>query len=55
MNDKYHGEGEEIDRDGDKYVGSFVNGEKHGEGVMTYADGTSKKGVWSEDKRIKWL
>jgi hypothetical protein len=31
---------------GDKYVGEFKDGKRHGKGVYTYADGTSKAGVW---------
>ena len=32
---------------GDKYKGEFVNGEKHGQGVETYADKKPKKdGLW---------
>ena len=41
--------------DGRKYEGQWLNGKQHGVGVYTSASGKSKKGEWSEGKRIKWL
>jgi hypothetical protein len=29
-----------------KYVGEWKNGKPHGQGIYTYADGTSKTGIW---------
>ena len=28
---------------------------KNGEGVMIYADGEKRRGLWKNDKRVKWL
>ena len=38
---------------GEKYEGFYVNDKKHGEGTYTFADGTVRRGVWSEGKIIK--
>ena len=36
---------------GDKYTGEFNdNGDRHGQGKMTYANGTTKEGIWKEDE-----
>jgi hypothetical protein len=34
---------------GNKYVGSFKNGKKHGSGVLYYIDGTLEEGRWEND------
>ena len=31
---------------GDKYVGEWKDGNKHGQGTVTYADGRVKEGIW---------
>jgi hypothetical protein len=36
-------------RDGQKYEGSFLNGNFEGEGTMTNADGTVKAGIWKNN------
>ena len=41
--------------DGRKYDGEWKNGKQHGVGVYTSASGKTKKGQWSEGKRIAWL
>ena len=38
-----------IDMNGDSYSGSFVFGEKHGQGIMKYANGNVYTGEWEED------
>ena len=35
----------------DKYEGEFLNGKKHGDGVITYADGNVYIGHWREGRR----
>jgi hypothetical protein len=41
--------------DGRKYEGDWKNGKQHGVGIYTSASGKTKKGEWSEGKRIQWL
>jgi hypothetical protein len=36
--------------DGKEYVGEWKNGNKHGQGTYTYADGRVEKGQWENDK-----
>ena len=35
-----------IKANGDKYEGEFLSGKKHGDGVITYADGNIYIGQW---------
>ena len=35
---------------GDKYVGEFKGGLRHGKGTLTYADGDEYVGEWKDDK-----
>jgi uncharacterized protein YgiM (DUF1202 family) len=35
---------------GDKYVGEWKNGRRHGKGTLTYADGRVKEGIWKDNK-----
>jgi len=35
---------------GDVYEGDFVDGKRHGNGKMTYADGKVKEGRWEDDE-----
>ena len=37
--------------DGDKYVGTWVEGKMNGQGTYVYADGDKYEGEWREDKR----
>ena len=46
----FHGLGKEKYSNGNSYEGNFVNGKKDGNGVLTFADGSQKKGIWKEDK-----
>jgi len=39
--------------DGGKYVGQWKEGKRHGQGTMTDADGTVRKGIWKDDEFIK--
>ena len=39
--------------DGTRYEGEFINGRLHGQGVMTWADGTVIKGEWRHGKRVE--
>ena len=36
---------------GDEYEGQLFNERKHGTGMYTYANGTTLKGSWINDKR----
>eukprot|EP00359_Climacostomum_virens_P005733 CAMPEP_0204918328 /NCGR_PEP_ID=MMETSP1397-20131031/16082_1 /ASSEMBLY_ACC=CAM_ASM_000891 /TAXON_ID=49980 /ORGANISM="Climacostomum Climacostomum virens, Strain Stock W-24" /LENGTH=310 /DNA_ID=CAMNT_0052091585 /DNA_START=328 /DNA_END=1260 /DNA_ORIENTATION=- len=57
----YHGEwsadgriegyGEQVWPDGAKYVGEFLNGEKHGYGTKTTSNGQSYSGFWKHNNR----
>ena len=38
---------------GEKYVGEWKDGNMHGRGTMTYADGRVEKGIWQNNKLIK--
>ena len=41
--------------DGRKYKGAWKNGKQHGDGeFLNPKEGTWKKGVWSEGKRVRW-
>ena len=46
----FHGFGKEKFSNGNSFEGNYVNGKKDGNGVLTFADGTQKKGIWKEDK-----
>jgi hypothetical protein len=49
-----HGEGAFTGADGDKYVGQYHVGKKHGEGTYTYytlPDGDEYVGQWQADKK----
>jgi hypothetical protein len=41
--------------DGRKYDGEWKNGKQHGIGIYTSASQKTKKGEWSEGKRVAWL
>ncbi|MEM1313353.1 MAG: 2-isopropylmalate synthase, partial [Pseudomonadota bacterium] len=41
-----HGEGTARYRSGDVYVGRFQEGQRHGPGRMTYADGAVVEAFW---------
>ena len=41
--------------DGDKYVGEYKDGQRHGQGTFTLADGTVVKGIFKKDKLVKEL
>lgn len=45
-----HGFGKEKFRNGNSFEGNYAYGEKEGNGVIIYADGTQKKGIWKDDK-----
>ncbi len=56
LNGKRHGQG--IFTSLDQmciYVGEWFNDQKHGEGKMIYANKTTKKGKWENDKLIEWI
>ena len=38
---------------GNKYVGEFIDGKPHGEGITMKADGTTEKGIWEKGKLIE--
>ena len=39
---------------GDKYVGEFKDGNKHGQGTYTFADGRVEEGIWENGKLKPW-
>eukprot|EP00743_Colponemidia_sp_Colp-15_P010212 GILK01011221.1.p1 GENE.GILK01011221.1~~GILK01011221.1.p1 ORF type:complete len:827 (-),score=108.90 GILK01011221.1:76-2556(-) len=45
----FNGKGIVLYRNGDKYIGSLVDGLKQGEGMYVYADLTTYKGYWELD------
>ena len=38
---------------GTKYVGEFRNDKRHGQGTLTYPDGTKDAGTWRNGKLVK--
>ena len=50
---KMTGNGIFIYKNGNKYIGELADNYFNGEGIMYYADGTSKTGIWENDKFIK--
>ena len=38
---------------GDKYIGEYKDGEIHGQGTLTYADGRVEKGIWENGQWVK--
>ena len=48
---KPNGEGEYYWQNGDHYKGDFVNGLRHGYGVMKYVNGTQYSGEYRNDKK----
>ncbi len=60
QNDKKEGFGVYHLSDGRRYEGWWRNGKQHGLGIMynqrpTMDEPKSKRGLWEEGKRIKWL
>ena len=39
----------------EKYIGSWVNGVQHGEGVFISTKGRERKGEWKDGKLLKWI
>ena len=35
---------------GDKYVGEFKDGRRHGQGTYTFANGTTERGIWKNNE-----
>ncbi len=40
---------------GDRYEVQFKYGKKHGEGKKIFDDKTERRGIWEQDKIVKWL
>lgn len=51
LNDKFHGEGDQIWPDGNTYTGTWKNGRKHGEGRYVTAEGLEYRGQWENGRR----
>jgi hypothetical protein len=49
--DKRQGYGVLTNANGDKFIGSWLNGKRHGSGTIKYADGSKFIGSWLDDKR----
>jgi len=48
---KYHGQGILIIKaSGERYDGKWENNMRNGKGTNYFADGTSKEGIWKNDK-----
>ena len=39
--------------DGDKYVGGWKEGKRHGQGTYTFADGTVDRGIWEKGELLE--
>ena len=48
---RYHGNGELLDKFGNKYVGEFFEGIKHGKGVLKYSNGARFEGQFVDGKK----
>ena len=55
LDGKRHGQGRYIYPSGEEYVGSFKNGLKDGLGDSIYPDGRRIRGLWKDDRLVKWL
>lgn len=51
MNDKVHGEGEQIFSDGSRYKGQWKHGQKHGHAEYVNAEGLVYIGQWEDGRR----
>ena len=50
---RYHGNGELLDKFGNKYVGEFLEGKKHGRGVLKYSNGARFEGQFIDGKKTE--
>ena len=50
---RYHGNGELLDKFGNKYVGEFFEGIKHGRGVLKYSNGARFEGQFIDGKKTE--
>ena len=48
-----NGYGTFIDSFGNKYVGEYKDGKRHGQGTLTFADGTVYKGIFEKNELIE--
>ena len=48
-----NGQGTYNKTNGDKYVGEFKKGKRHGNGTYYFNNGEVKKGIWENQKLIK--
>lgn len=55
MSDKKHGYGKYYWPDGKIFEGTWVNGKREGQGMITFTNGESKVGEWKNDQRIRWV
>src|SRR5205809_543791 len=49
--DKFHGKGTYIFKNGDRYEGEVFNGTKFGKGLYYYGNGNRYDGEWADDRR----
>ena len=49
---QFSGRGKYFFANGDRYEGEFDNGERDGFGIIFYASGGRRSGVWSQDKLV---
>jgi hypothetical protein len=47
--DGYSGSGRHVYKDGSKYTGSYVDGKRHGRGVLRFKNGGYYEGQWAKD------
>merc|ERR1712196_749376 len=53
MDDKLHGKGIMTSKDGYKFEGWYKDGKRDGDGEMTLPNGTTIRGKWVNDVRVR--
>lgn len=51
IDDKRKGNGREIWKDGEYYIGQYKDGKKYGQGEYYYSSGNKYTGMWLNNKR----
>lgn len=53
--DRKEGYGEYTWANGSQFKGFFKDGKQHGEGIFISQKGASKRGIWYNGKRTRWI